>query len=78
MHRHFYNFVGALLAAALLAACGAGDKGPAETALKAVEAAINTAKGEADKYLPDSGDQLWQLTEPESPTLPSMSTKDHE
>ena len=59
MHRHyFYNFVTGLLAAALLAACGAGDKGPAETALKAVEEAVNTAKGEADKYLPEQARSL--------------------
>ena len=58
MHRHFYNFVIAMLAATLLAACGAGDKGPAETALKAAEEAINVAKGEAGKYLPDQMSSL--------------------
>ena len=58
MHRHFYNFIIAMLAATLLAACGAGDKGPAETALKAAEEAINVAKGEAGKYLPDQMSSL--------------------
>ena len=53
MQRHFYNFVSALLTAGLLTACGAGDKGPAETALRAAEEAINAVKGEAGKYLPD-------------------------
>jgi len=53
MHRHVYSFVIMILAATLLAACGSGDKGPAETALKAAEAAINSAKGEASNYMPD-------------------------
>jgi len=53
MHRHVYSFVIMILAATLLAACGSGDKGPAETALKAAEAAIDSAKGEASKYMPD-------------------------
>lgn len=53
MHRHVYSFVIMILAATLLAACGNGDKGPAETALKAAEEAINSAKGEASKYMPD-------------------------
>ena len=53
MNRHLANFKSAVLAAMLLAACGAGDKGPAETALKAAEQAINVAKSEASKYLPD-------------------------
>ncbi len=59
MHRHYlYNFVTGLLAVVLLGACGGGDKGPAETALKAVEAAVNTAKGEAEKYLPEQARAL--------------------
>jgi hypothetical protein len=53
MHRYVHNFVIMILAVALLAACGAGDKGPAETALKAAEEAINSMKGEASKYMPD-------------------------
>ena len=53
MHRHVYSFVIMILAATLLAACGSGDKGPAETALKAAEAAIDSDKGEASKYMPD-------------------------
>ena len=53
MHRHVYSFVIMILAATLIAACGSGDKGPAETALKAAEAAIDSAKGEASKYMPD-------------------------
>ena len=53
MHRHVYSFVIMILAATLLAACGSADKGPAETALKAAEEAINSAKGDASKYMPD-------------------------
>jgi len=53
MHRHVYSFVIMILAATLLAACGSGDKGPAETALKAAEEAINSAKADASKYMPD-------------------------
>ena len=53
MHRHVYSFIVMILTATLLAACGSGDKGPAETALKAAEAAIDSAKGEASKYMPD-------------------------
>ena len=53
MHRHVYSFIVMILAATLIAACGSSDKGPAETALKAAEAAIDSAKGEASKYMPD-------------------------
>src|SRR4029453_5612190 len=53
MHRHVYSFIIMILTAILIAACGSGDKGPAETALKAAEAAIDSAKGEASKYMPD-------------------------
>lgn len=53
MHRHVYSFLIMILTATVIAACGSGDKGPAETALKAAEAAIDSAKGEASKYLPD-------------------------
>jgi len=53
MHRHIYSFIITIVAAALIAACGSSDKGPAETALKAAEEAINSAKGEASKYMPD-------------------------
>jgi hypothetical protein len=58
MHRHVYSFVIMILAATLIAACGSGDKGPAETALKAAEEAINTAKVEASKYMPDQARSL--------------------
>jgi uncharacterized protein YoxC len=58
MHRYVYNFVIMILAAALLAACGSPDKGPAETALKAAEAAVNTAKIEVSKYMPDQASAL--------------------
>ena len=58
MHRHVYNFFVMILAAAVLAACGNADKGPAETALKAAEEAINTAKGEVSKYMPDQANSL--------------------
>jgi hypothetical protein len=58
MHRHIYSFVIMILAATLLAACGSGDKGPAETALKAAEEAINSAKGDASEYMPDQARSL--------------------
>jgi hypothetical protein len=51
MHRHVYSFIVMILAATLIAACGSADKGPAETALKAAEAA-SIAQGEASKYMP--------------------------
>src|SRR5262245_33964790 len=53
MKRYFISFLGVVLGALLLAGCGARDKGPAETALKAAEEALNVAKVEASKYLPD-------------------------
>jgi len=37
----------------LLVACGSGDKGPAELAIKAAEEAFNASKAEAAKYVPD-------------------------
>jgi predicted phage tail protein len=37
----------------MLVACGSGDKGPAELAVKAAEEEFNASKGEAAKYLPD-------------------------
>ena len=37
----------------ILVACGSGDKGPAELAVKAAEEAFNASKGEAAKYVPD-------------------------
>jgi hypothetical protein len=58
MYRHVYSFIIVILAATLLGACGAGDKGPAETALKAAEEAINTAKVDASKYMPDQARTL--------------------
>ena len=58
MHRHIYGFIVMILAAALLAACGSADKGPAETALKAAEAAVSTAKAEVSKYMPDQASAL--------------------
>jgi predicted small lipoprotein YifL len=58
MHRHLSSFIALLLVATLLVACGSADKGPAETALKAAEAAVNTAKAEVSKYLPDQASAL--------------------
>jgi len=58
MYRHIYGFIVMILAAAMLAACGSRDKEPAETALKAAEAAVNTAKAEVSKYLPDQAAAL--------------------
>jgi uncharacterized protein YoxC len=37
----------------MLIACGSGDKGPAELAIKAAEEAFNAFRGEASKYIPD-------------------------
>ena len=58
MHRHVYSFFVMILAATLISACGSPDKGPAETALKAAEAAVNTAKTEVSKYMPDQASAL--------------------
>ena len=43
----------ALMVLILFAAACAGDSKPAEEAIKAAEAAIDSAKGEATKYIPD-------------------------
>src|SRR6478672_3911677 len=53
MRRVIYSFVMMIFAGALLSGCGAGDKGPAETALKGVEEAVTAAKADASKYLPE-------------------------
>jgi hypothetical protein len=74
MHRHVYSFIVMILAATLLAACGGGDKGPAETALKAAEAAIDSAKGEASKYMPD---QVKSLESALSSTREKLSKGDY-
>jgi major membrane immunogen (membrane-anchored lipoprotein) len=58
MHRYTYNIAIMILTATLLTACGSADKGPAETALKAAEQAVNSAKGEVSKYLPDQVSSL--------------------
>jgi hypothetical protein len=74
MHRHVYSFILMILAATLIAACGGGDKGPAETALKAAEAAIDSAKGEASKYMPD---QVRSLESALSSTREKLSKGDY-
>jgi len=74
MHRHVYSFLVMILAATLIAACGGGDKGPAETALKAAEAAIDSAKGEASKYMPD---QVRSLESALSSTREKLSKGDY-
>ena len=74
MHRHVYSFIVMMLAAILIAACGSGDKGPAETALKAAEAAIDSAKGEASKYMPD---QVKSLESALSSTREKLSKGDY-
>jgi hypothetical protein len=74
MHRHVYSFIVMILAAILIAACGSGDKGPAETALKAAEAAIDSAKGEASKYIPD---QVKSLESALSSTREKLSKGDY-
>ena len=58
MHRHVYSFFILILAAVLLASCGSADKGPAEAALKAAEEAVNAAKADAMKYVPDQAKSL--------------------
>src|SRR4030095_9163665 len=74
MHRHVYSLIVMILAAILMAACGGGDKGPAETALKAAEAAIDSAKGEASKYMPD---QVKSLESALSSTREQLSKGDY-
>jgi hypothetical protein len=74
MHRHVYSFIVMILAATLIAACGGGDKGPAETALKAAEAAIDSAKGDASKYMPD---QVRSLESALSSTREKLSKGDY-
>ena len=74
MHRHVYSSIVMILTATLIAACGGGDKGPAETALKAAEAAIDSAKGEASKYMPD---QVRSLESALSSTREKLSKGDY-
>ena len=50
--KRILSVVAALLVAVALAACS-NQKAPAEQALKAAEEALNTAKAEAMKYVPD-------------------------
>ena len=58
MRRNIYNFVIMILTATLLAACGSSDKGPAEAAIKAAEEAVNAAKADAMKFVPDQANSL--------------------
>ena len=74
MRRYVYSVVVMILAAALFAGCGGGDKGPAETALKGAEEAINTAKAEAGKYLPD---QMRSLESALAATREKLSKEDY-
>jgi len=54
MKRNIVGLVIVLFVSTLmLVACGSGDKGPAELAVKAAEEAFNASKGEAAKYVPD-------------------------
>jgi hypothetical protein len=53
MHGVIHSSIIVILVSALLSGCGAGNKGPAETALKAVEEAVTAAKADASKYLPE-------------------------
>ena len=48
-----YLRLSAILVIVLFVAACASDKKPAEEAIKAAEAAVNSAKGEAMKYVPD-------------------------
>jgi hypothetical protein len=58
MRRVIQSLVMMIFASALLSGCGAGDKGPAETALKGVEEAVAAAKADASKYLPEQAGAL--------------------
>jgi hypothetical protein len=58
MHRHVCSFITILLLASLLAACGSADKTPAEAALKGAEEAVNVAKADVSKYMPDQAKSL--------------------
>jgi hypothetical protein len=58
MHRYVYNFFIMILAAALLSACGSADKTPAEAALKGAEEAVNVAKADVAKYMPEEAKSL--------------------
>jgi hypothetical protein len=58
MHRYVYNFYILILAAALLASCGSADKGPAEAALRGAEEAVNVAKADVAKYMPEQAKSL--------------------
>jgi hypothetical protein len=58
MRRVIHSLVMMIFASALLSGCGAGDKGPAETALKGVEEAVAAAKADASKYLPEQAGAL--------------------
>jgi hypothetical protein len=58
MHRYVDNFYILILAAALLASCGSADKGPAEVALRGAEEAVNVAKADVAKYMPEQAKSL--------------------
>jgi hypothetical protein len=58
MRRVIHSFVMMIFASTLLSGCGAGDKGPAETALKGVEEAVTAAKADASKHLPEQAGAL--------------------
>ena len=54
MKRNLASLVILLFVSSIMfVACGSGDKGPAELAIKAAEEALNASKGEAVKYVPD-------------------------
>jgi hypothetical protein len=58
MRRAINYFVVTIFIGAVMIGCGAGDKGPAETALKGVDEAVTTAKADASKYLPEQAGSL--------------------
>ncbi len=54
MNRSFFiNAVILLFAVSMIASCSSFDKGPAEAAFKVAEEAVNNAKAEAAKIVPD-------------------------
>ena len=53
MKRNLISLAIILLASTVMLIACAGDKGPAEVAIKAAEEAVNATKAEAAKYVPD-------------------------
>jgi translation initiation factor 2B subunit (eIF-2B alpha/beta/delta family) len=74
MRRYVYSFVIMILAGALFGGCENKDKIAAEGAFKAAEEALNVAKAEASKYVPD---QVRSLESALSSTREKLSKGDY-